>query len=401
MREETLSYSGKVQDEILRFLGSNIKHDYLEASRDVNLNVKLSEAGHLFNANDKIRSLAESGELQALHESSTALTNSVQTGYIAVMDQLDRTMQSVIDAESDIYSDLVDSPFEELQRIDTGEYSNILIEAISCVDAVRPLENYEIVRRVAEEKGDSDIVGAEKSLRALLATRAKIMDAKAAIQAEILEKLQSDDSTASVQELQEFQDFAKRFGIVAFSEEADLSDNVYMKQLQDIVDGDMKKLMSDIDACSAKDEEKAAVYADYYKDDATNETFRQELLRHLAGNIVVKEHRIRYQKEQFDRFVVSLNYGPLKNKDMTLGEFSTEYARLISATTESSHNYRCPKIEANYDDFGEQTVRPLNATIFFYFFSANRSGKTWAQWMLSSVRYPNDKMRRAYMRFFA
>lgn len=93
---------------------------------------------------------------------------------------------------------------------------------------------------------------------------------------------------------------------------------------------------------------------------------------------MIKEHRIRYQKEQFDRFVTSLNYAPLKNKDMTLEEFSNEYARLINSTTESSHNYRCPKIEANYDDFGEQTIRPLNATIFFYFFSANRNGKTWA-----------------------
>lgn len=36
----------------------------------------------------------------------------------------------------------------------------------------------------------------------------------------------------------------------------------------------MRKLMSDIDACAAKDEEKAAVYANYYKDESTEETFR-------------------------------------------------------------------------------------------------------------------------------
>lgn len=96
-----------------------------------------------------------------------------------------------------------------------------------------------------------------------------------------------------------------------------------MKQLKDIENGDMRKLMSDIDECAAKDEEKAAIYADYYDPEADGETFRQNLLKHLAGNIVVKEHRIRYQKEQFDRFVASLNYSPLKSKDMTLGEFST------------------------------------------------------------------------------
>ena len=77
------------------------------------------------------------------------------------------------------------------------------------------------------------------------------------------------------------------------------------------------------------------------------------------------------------------------------------YSRLVEALYQSANNYRCSKIDANYDDFGEQTIKPLNATIFFYFFSANRSGKTWAQWMLSSVRYPNDRMRRAYLRFFS
>ena len=63
MREETLSYTSKVQDEILRFLGSNIQHDYLQANRDVNLDFKMNEAASLFNANDKIRAMAESGEL--------------------------------------------------------------------------------------------------------------------------------------------------------------------------------------------------------------------------------------------------------------------------------------------------------------------------------------------------
>ena len=68
--------------------------------------------------------------------------------------------------------------------------------------------------------------------------------------------------------------------------------------------------------------------------------------------------------------------------------------------TQSSHYFKCPKIEANYDDFAKETVLPLNPAIFYYFFSANRSGRTWAQWMLAAVRYPNNKTRRAYMRFF-
>ena len=156
-----------------------------------------------------------------------------------------------------------------------------------------------------------------------------------------------------------------------------------------------------IDECNRAQKEREDIYTGYDADEDKHDEFRCDLLKHLAGNIVIKEHKIRYQKEQFDRFVASMSSHELKNTKQSLVEFSQAYSRLMDVQTKSSHNFRCHKIDANYDDFGEQTIKPLNATIFFYFFSANRSGKTWAQWMLSSARYPNDRMRRAYMRFFA
>lgn len=68
---------------------------------------------------------------------------------------------------------------------------------------------------------------------------------------------------------------------------------------------------------------------------------------------------------------------------------------------EDSNNYRCPKIQANYDDFNEQTIRPLNSTIFYFYFSGGRFRKFMAQSILAASRYPNEKIRSAYMRFFA
>jgi hypothetical protein len=56
---------------------------------------------------------------------------------------------------------------------------------------------------------------------------------------------------------------------------------------------------------------------------------------------------------------------------------------------------------ANYDDYQEQTIRPLNATFFYYFFGAEKSKRVFARWLLSTFSYPNQKMRMAYMRFFA
>jgi hypothetical protein len=50
--------------------------------------------------------------------------------------------------------------------------------------------------------------------------------------------------------------------------------------------------------------------------------FRNDLLHHLAGSIIVKEHRQRYQQEQFERFAMSMNARALFKNDITLKEFS-------------------------------------------------------------------------------
>jgi hypothetical protein len=57
--------------------------------------------------------------------------------------------------------------------------------------------------------------------------------------------------------------------------------------------------------------------------------FRQAIMLHLAGSIVVKEHRERYQKEQFDRFVVTQNQFGLGNKATSLKDFSRNYALFL------------------------------------------------------------------------
>lgn len=74
---------------------------------------------------------------------------------------------------------------------------------------------------------------------------------------------------------------------------------------------------------------------------------------------------------------------------------------MIEGMIDESHNYMSPKIQANYDSYDDATVRPINSTIFYYFFSGNAYSKLFAQWLLAAVRYPNQRMKRAYMRNFA
>ena len=128
------------------------------------------------------------------------------------------------------------------------------------MDGLTPLENYEIVRRVADQKGDSDVVLAEQNLRALLSTRAHIMKAKATVQTEILAKISGGDLGLTEQELQEYKDIADRYGIA--SEEQEENYDVNFKHLSDIIAGDMTNLLNDIDACHQSQEERKAIYAE-------------------------------------------------------------------------------------------------------------------------------------------
>ena len=131
------------------------------------------------------------------------------------------------------------------------------------------------------------------------------------------------------------------------------------------------------------------------------EEFRLRLIQHLSMSIVIKENRQRYQKEQFDRMMIASTDFDLKRHASSMDEWCKHYCMLIEATIQSSYNYMSPKIAANYDDYGDSTVKPLNSTIFYFFFSADRTQRTIAQWLLATARFPNVRLKRAYMRFFA
>lgn len=68
-------------------------------------------------------------------------------------------------------------------------------------------------------------------------------------------------------------------------------------------------------------------FSDVQADGAND--FKNKLLLHLSGSIVVKENRNRYQKEQFDRLFVAMQARGLANRDGSMDNFCVEYAEVI------------------------------------------------------------------------
>lgn len=135
--------------------------------------------------------------------------------------------------------------------------------------------------------------------------------------------------------------------------------------------------------------------------DNTPEKVKDDLLAYLSGAIVLKDHRYRYQQEQYDRYLAFKRWVPILDR-MTLKQFSSIYAESLRNQVQVSHNFLCPQIDANYyDEYEKRSASPVSSSVFYFFFSANRARRQFAQVILSAARYPNDKIRRAYMRFFS
>jgi len=176
-----------------------------------------------------------------------------------------------------------------------------------------------------------------------------------------------------------------------------------MGAVQELFGGRMNVLMTRMNEHRKLYAEKGRLYHMYFDQNSSDslDEFRFALLKHLAGSIIVKNHRIRYQKEQYDRFVFTQGDSILKKQNATLKEFAEHYAFIIESLADASYHGKCRKIEANYDNYETDNLKPFNATLFYYMFSGNAYSKTWAQWILSTIRYPNEKVRKAYMSFYA
>jgi len=140
-----------------------------------------------------------------------------------------------------------------------------------------------------------DLDGIVRQLEDLLNARASIFDAKIKVAEEYSEKVDNEDY-ALVEDVIRFKKCKEMFANAAHRTET--SESVYTQSVQQLFDGDLKDLLEKIDAHQKTFGERATLYDDYLKVNGEPsealDKFRTELLQHLAGTIVVGEHRVRY-----------------------------------------------------------------------------------------------------------
>ena len=111
--------------------------------------------------------------------------------------------------------------------------------------------------------------------------------------------------------------YASSFERFAVEDFAQADYNTYIAGLEELSNGRGKRLVADFAEYEKLYNERQRIYHHFTREHQSEAmtVFRTDLLQHLAGSIIVKEHRQRYQKEQYDRFLASMQYNQLYKKN--------------------------------------------------------------------------------------
>ena len=130
-----------------------------------------------------------------------------------------------------------------------------------------------------------------------------------------------DDKALSLDEWRTFKSardaYTNAFSRSPLADHAKAEYDAFVGTLNELSNGKAKNLIGEFAEFEQLHSERDRSYHSFTRD-STSESltvFRQDLLQHLAGTIVVKEHRHRYQKEQFDRFIASMQYNRLNKNN--------------------------------------------------------------------------------------
>lgn len=209
IRDLPQTYEDEVQQQILKFLGQTLKHDYLNANKDINLDLVLSEASLLYNANDKIKEMAETGELQALHERCNELDTNVATQFAKVMDQLDRVLAQIEEQETEIYEELIENNDLTQLRSHSSNSMTEVLSGLAYSDVA--VENYQLAQQEgAGADSHSEIYSSVQSLRQYIGVRAEIFKAKANVLEEVIAKINENEDSLK-EDLRVFQEQAETY----------------------------------------------------------------------------------------------------------------------------------------------------------------------------------------------
>lgn len=152
-------------------MNAKVQFDYLGQNRELDLELKVSDAYKLWSASDDIVQAAKSGALKQLHEERQMLDERVRTNYLICMETLERTKAQITQSEQEIYDGITD--VTAMRR--HGDIS--IYDSLSLTTGGVSIDNYQAVRAAA--KDNAQLEQACDQLKQLLGARQQVFSVEA------------------------------------------------------------------------------------------------------------------------------------------------------------------------------------------------------------------------------
>lgn len=389
-------YNDVVEEHVIKYLKERYSHNLFNPENGLNLDLTIGQLRQMSRASEKSFKRAESGELAQILSSEKSIGEKVEL----TKDRIEETLFDLEDKLHIYERETLGELFKSSIKSSSG-----IIDELPFIGRDRLTLAIEDVERALNKDANNEEA---KKIMNRLANIARAQRDIAHIKLVLVNYWNEYNLThtydkVSFLEAQATYEAANQIAD-KFPSDSQFGKDGWNKESLDKIRNEhlpeYKKYCSEYESSRSKKENFYSPFVNEDSYDHNPEQLREDLLAYLSGAIVLKEHRFRYQHEQYDRYLTLNRHLPLSDH-MTLKQFSEAYAACLRHEVEYSYNYVCPKIDANYDDIGQRNVNPINASVFFYFFSAHKLRRKWAQIILSAARYPNEKIRRAYLRFFS
>lgn len=394
---ESKKYDNLVEKEIINYLEKRVGVNLFDPAGGLHLDLTVKQAKEMIKASDYVKEKASTDEFQAVLEaynSSEANVDSIQTS-------IDNTVEELY-AELEAYKRNLYRDFKEAEIPSTSpvtdfipfvKRSNIEIIKADIEAALQKDPENEILHDLLER------------CHIVVHTYVKIAEIKYEVINDWVDYGDAEEYDHTLLETATKKSSKARnfYSSLNFPSELNCDNSPFEERLDRINKTDLPSFRENLKSYETNKTKRDGFYSQFIKDhvyDFHPEKLKNDLFAFLSGAIVLKDHRYRYQQEQYERYLFTVRWIPFGDH-LTLRKVAKYYSKGLRMQVAMSHNWLCPQIDANYDDYGKRTVNPISSTVFYYFFSANRSRRIFAQYILSAARYPNEKLRRAYLRFFS
>lgn len=201
MSEDVYRYKSEVEQQALNFLNEKVKHNYLNPTKGLSLDLTLGEAEILISANKEARDFADSGELAKVYEQCVALEQSIEGDYLAVRNHIGKILAQIEEKENDLIDKLTEMGIDKLRKHSRTADGVSLFDAIGLAQGDPSFNNLIVVEAAVmhcEEQGMNvdELKRIQKKLHAYIGVQAKYYEIKADIRNEYVRKVAKGDVVA-------------------------------------------------------------------------------------------------------------------------------------------------------------------------------------------------------------